>query len=78
VSADVPPGWDADAPDDRPDAAPEPVPGDLLDDIASSEPGLDALLGLLTAGPIPEEHAGEAAALAMFRSSRRAAAAEHG
>ena len=75
MSADVPPGWDADAPDDRPDAAPEPVPGDLLDDIASSEPGLDALLGLLTAGPIPEEHAGEAAALAMFRSSRRAAAA---
>ena len=67
MSADLPGDWDADAPDDRPDDAP-----DLLGDIASSEPGLDALFGLLTAGPTADELAGETAALAMFRSSRRA------
>ena len=75
MNADLPRDWDADAPDDRPAAAPDPIPGDLVSDIASSEPGLDALLDLLTAGPTPDELAGEAAALAMFRSSRRAAAA---
>jgi hypothetical protein len=74
VSADLPRDPDADPPGDRPDAV-DPIPGDLLGDIASSEPGLDALLGLLTADPTPDELAGEANALAMFRSSRRPAAA---
>jgi hypothetical protein len=50
------------------------IPGDLLGDIVSSEPGLDALLGMLTAGAAPGELAGENAALAMFRASRRPAA----
>jgi hypothetical protein len=75
VSADLPGGWEADAPGDRPDTAPGPGPGELAGGSAPSEPGLDALLGVLTAGPTPGELAGEAAALAMFRSSRRAAAA---
>jgi hypothetical protein len=47
------------------------MPGDLLGDIASSEPGLDALLGMLTADPTPDELAGENAALTMFRAHRR-------
>ena len=74
MSADLPRDRDAAAPGGRPDAA-GPLPVDLPGDIGSSEPGLDALLGLLTAGPIPGELAGEADALAMFRSSRRPAAA---
>jgi hypothetical protein len=74
VSADLPRDPDADPPGGRPDAA-GPLPGDLLGDIASSEPGLDVLLGLLTADPAPDELAGEASALAMFRSSRSPAAA---
>jgi len=65
-------------PDDRPGAVPHPLPGDLLGDIASSEPGLDVLLSLLTAEPTPDELAGESTALAMFRSSRSAAAAVPG
>jgi hypothetical protein len=74
VSADLPGGF----PDDRPGAVPDPLPGDLLGDIASSEPGLDVLLSLLAAEPTPDELAGESAALAMFRSSRPAAAAVPG
>ena len=77
MSADLPRDRDAAAPGGRPDP-PGPLPGDLLGDIASSEPGLDALLGLLTVGPTPGELAGEADALAMFRSSRRPAAAPPG
>jgi hypothetical protein len=77
VSADLPRDGDAAAPGDRPGAA-APLPGDLLGDIASSEPGLDVLLGLLTAGPAPDELAGEADALAMFRSSQQPAAARPG
>ena len=47
------------------------MPGDLLGDIASSEPGLDALLGMLAADATPDELAGENAALAMFRATRQ-------
>lgn len=50
------------------------VPGDLMGDIVSGEPGLDALLGMLTADPAPVELAGEHAALAMFRANLRPAA----
>jgi hypothetical protein len=71
VSTDFPYG----PPDDRPGAVPGPLPGDLLGDITSSEPGLDALLGMLTAEPTPDELAGAGAALAMFRSSMSPAAA---
>jgi hypothetical protein len=71
VSTDFP----YDPPDDRPGAVPEPLPGDLPGDIASGEPGLDVLLGMLTAEPTPDELAGESAALAMFRSSMSQAAA---
>jgi len=71
-------GFPYDPPDDRPGAVPEPLPGDLLGDIASTEPGLDVLLGMLTAEPTPDELAGESAALAMFRSSVSPAAAMPG
>jgi hypothetical protein len=67
-----------DFPGDHPGAVPDPLPGDLLGDIASSEPGLDVLLGLLAAEPTPDELAGSSAALAMFRSSRPLAAAVPG
>jgi hypothetical protein len=69
MSADVP----APRRDDPPGIA-----GDLLGDILSSEPGLDALLGRLTADPEPDELAGETAALAMFRENRIAAPAAAG
>jgi hypothetical protein len=51
------------------------LPDDCLpDDVGPHEPGLDQLLGLLTAGPAPGELAGESAALAMFLASRPPAA----
>ncbi len=71
MNADLP----GDPLQDRPGAVPDPLPGDLLGDIASSEPGLDVLLSLLAAEPTPDELAGQSAALAMFRSSRPPAAA---
>jgi hypothetical protein len=61
--------------DEFPGAVSDPLPGDLLGDIASDEPGLDVLLSLLAAEPTPDELTGESAALAMFRSSRLPAAA---
>jgi hypothetical protein len=70
VSADFPghrPG------DDRPADVPGGMPGDLLGDIASSEPGLGALLGMLAADATPDELTGENAALAMFRANRQPA-----
>lgn len=42
--------------------------GDLMDDIVSSEPGLDALVGLLTSDATGEELTSEQTALAMFRA----------
>jgi hypothetical protein len=65
----------ADFPGHQPDDVPSAIPGDLLGDIAASEPGLDALLGMLTSGPTPDELAGETAALAMFRTNRQPAIA---
>jgi hypothetical protein len=59
--------------DDLPSEVPGGLPGDLLGDIASSEPGLDALLGMLAADATPDELTGEGAALAMFRANRRPA-----
>jgi hypothetical protein len=66
----------ADFPGHHPDDFPGAIPGDLLGDIMASEPGLDALLGMLTAGPAPDELTGEAAALAMFRANRHPDASE--
>jgi hypothetical protein len=63
----------ADFPGHQPGDLPGAIPGDLLGDIAASEPGLDALLGMLTAGPTPDELTGETAALAMFRANRHPA-----
>jgi hypothetical protein len=60
----------ADFPGRHPDDLPGAIPGDLVGDIAASEPGLDALLGMLTADPTPDELTGETAALAMFRANR--------
>jgi hypothetical protein len=45
------------------------VPGEHLGDFVSSEPGLDALLGMLTSDATPDELTGEGAALAMFRAN---------
>jgi hypothetical protein len=45
------------------------IPGEHLGDYVSSEPGLDALLGMLTADATPDELTGEGAALAMFRAN---------
>jgi hypothetical protein len=59
----------ADFPGGHPDDLPGAIPGDLLGDITASEPGLDALLGMLTADPTPDELTGETAALAMFRAN---------
>jgi hypothetical protein len=53
---------------------PDEFPGDLLGDIAASEPGLEVLLSHLTSAPSPDELAGEDAALAMFLASRPQAA----
>ncbi|MGC1286154.1 MAG: hypothetical protein WA895_24840, partial [Streptosporangiaceae bacterium] len=47
------------------------VPGEHLGDFVASEPGLDALLGMLTADATPDELADEGAALAMFRADRQ-------
>ncbi len=59
--------------DDLPGDVPGGMPGDLLGDIASSEPGLGALLGMLAADATPDELTGENAALAMFRATRQPA-----
>jgi hypothetical protein len=59
--------------DDRPGDVPGGMPGDLLGDIASTEPGLGALLGMLAADATPDELTGESAALAMFRANRQPA-----
>jgi hypothetical protein len=60
----------ADFPGRPSDDLPGAIPGDLLGDITAGEPGLDALLGMLTAEPTPDELTGETAALAMFRANR--------
>jgi hypothetical protein len=60
----------AEFPGREPDDLPGAIPGDLLGDITASEPGLDALLGMLAADPTPDELAGETTALAMFRANR--------
>jgi hypothetical protein len=59
-----------DEPGGRPSGGPGPLPGDLFEDIVAGEPGLDALFGLLTSEPTPDELSGANAALAMFRASR--------
>jgi hypothetical protein len=51
------------------------VPGEHLGDFVASEPGLDALLGMLAADATPDELADEGAALAMFRANRQPFAA---
>ncbi len=57
-------------PGHRPDDLPDDAPGELSGNIAFSEPGLGALLGMLTADATPDELTGENAALAMFRANR--------
>src|SRR5580692_8518244 len=64
-----------DLPGHRPDDLSGDVPGEHLGDFVSSEPGLDALLGMLTADATPDELADEGAALAMFRANRQPFAA---
>jgi len=64
-----------DLPGHRPDDLSGDVPGEHLGDFVASEPGLDALLGMLTADATPDELADEGAALAMFRASRQPFAA---
>jgi hypothetical protein len=56
-------------PGHHPDDLSGDVPGEHLADFVSSEPGLDALLGMLTSDAAPDELAGEGAALAMFRAN---------
>ena len=51
---------------------------DLPGDIGPGEPGLDQLVGLLTASATPDELSGESAALAMFRASQQPATAVPG
>jgi hypothetical protein len=58
-----------DLPGHRPEDLSGDVPGEHLGDFVSSEPGLEALLGMLAADATPDELAGEGAALAMFRAS---------
>ena len=60
-----------DLPGHRSDDLSGDVPGEHLGDFVSSEPGLDALLGMLTAEATPDELADEGAALAMFRAHRQ-------
>ena len=60
-----------DFPGHRPDDLSGDVPGEHLGDFVASEPGLDALLGMLTADATPDELADEGAALAMFRANRQ-------
>ena len=64
-----------DLPGHRPDDLSGDVPGEHLGDFVASEPGLDALLGMLTADATPDELADEGAALAMFRANRQPFAA---
>jgi hypothetical protein len=64
-----------DFPGQRPDDLSGDVPGEHLGDFVASEPGLDALLGMLTADATPDELADEGAALAMFRANRQPFAA---
>jgi len=64
-----------DNPGRRPDDLSGDVPGEHLADFVSSEPGLDALLGMLAADATPDELAGEGAALAMFRANSQSARA---
>jgi hypothetical protein len=64
-----------DLPGHRRDDLSGDVPGEHLGDFVSSEPGLDALLGMLTADATPDELADEGAALAMFRANRQPYAA---
>jgi len=65
----------ADLPGHRRDDLSGDVPGEHLGDFVSSEPGLDVLLGMLTADATPDELADEGAALAMFRANRQPFAA---
>jgi hypothetical protein len=58
-----------DLPGHRPDDLSGDVPGEHLGDFVSSEPGLEALLGMLAGDGTPDELAGEGAALAMFRAN---------
>jgi hypothetical protein len=58
-----------DSPGDHRDDLSGDVPGEHLGDFVSSEPGLDALLGMLTAEATPDELADEGAALTMFRAN---------
>ena len=64
-----------DLPGHRGDELSGDVPGEHLGDFVASEPGLDALLGMLTADATPDELADEGAALAMFRANRQPFAA---
>jgi hypothetical protein len=64
-----------DLPGHRGDELSGDVPGEHLGDFVSSEPGLDALLGMLAADATPDELADEGAALAMFRANRQPFAA---
>jgi hypothetical protein len=68
VSTDIP-GF----PGHRPDDLSGDVPGEHLGDFVSSEPGLEALIGMLAADATPDELAGEGAALAMFRANSQPA-----
>jgi len=65
----------SDLPGHRRDELSGDVPGEHLGDFVSSEPGLDALLGMLTADATPDELADEGAALAMLRANRQPFAA---
>jgi len=56
-------------PGHRPEDLSGDVPGEHLGDFVSSEPGLEALLGMLAADATPDELTGEGAALAMFRAN---------
>ena len=58
-----------DLPGHRPDDLSGDVPGEHLGDFVSSEPGLEALLGMLTADAAPDELTGEGVTLAMFRAN---------
>jgi hypothetical protein len=58
-----------DLPGRRPEDLSGDVPGEHLGDFVSSEPGLEALLGMLAGDGTPDELAGEGAALAMFRAN---------
>jgi hypothetical protein len=61
-----------DLPGHRPEDLSGDVPGEHLGDFVSSEPGLEALLGMLAADATPDELAGEGTVLAMFRANSQA------